>query len=57
MPILEVESLTVDIDGEVGRRRILDDVSITLEAGEPMGLVGESGSGKSMTLRLSLIHI
>lgn len=51
MPILEVESLTVDIDGEVGRRRILDDVSITLEAGEPMGLVGESGSGKSMTLR------
>ncbi|MCD1286904.1 ABC transporter ATP-binding protein [Brevibacterium sp. CCUG 69071] len=51
MPILEVDSLTVDIDGEVGRRRILDDVSITLEAGEPMGLVGESGSGKSMTLR------
>ena len=51
MPILEVDSLTVDIDGEAGRRRILDDVSISLEAGEPMGLVGESGSGKSMTLR------
>ncbi|MGC2938783.1 MULTISPECIES: ABC transporter ATP-binding protein [unclassified Brevibacterium] len=51
MPILEVNSLTVDIDGEAGRHRILDDVSISLEAGEPMGLVGESGSGKSMTLR------
>ncbi|WP_420095374.1 ABC transporter ATP-binding protein [Brevibacterium sediminis] len=51
MPILEVDSLTVDIDGEAGRRRILDNVSISLEAGEPMGLVGESGSGKSMTLR------
>ncbi|SDR93486.1 peptide/nickel transport system ATP-binding protein [Brevibacterium siliguriense] len=51
MPILEVDSLTVDLDGEAGRRRILDDVSISLEAGEPMGLVGESGSGKSMTLR------
>ena len=51
MPILEVDSLTVDIDGEAGRRRILDDVSISLESGEPMGLVGESGSGKSMTLR------
>lgn len=50
-PLLEVDSLTVDIDGEVGKRRILDDVSITLEPGEPMGLVGESGSGKSMTLR------
>lgn len=51
MPILEVDSLTVDIDGEAGRHRILNDVSISLEAGEPMGLVGESGSGKSMTLR------
>ncbi|WP_262776213.1 ABC transporter ATP-binding protein [Brevibacterium permense] len=51
MPILEVDSLTVDVDGEAGRRRILDNVSISLEAGEPMGLVGESGSGKSMTLR------
>ncbi|WP_166975118.1 ABC transporter ATP-binding protein [Brevibacterium atlanticum] len=50
-PILEVDSLTVDVDGLAGSRRILDDVSIRLEAGEPMGLVGESGSGKSMTLR------
>ena len=53
-PLLEVDSLTVDIDGEVGRHRILDNVSITLEPGEPMGLVGESGSGKSMTLRTIL---
>lgn len=53
-PLLEVDSLTVDIDGEVGKHRILNNVSITLEPGEPMGLVGESGSGKSMTLRTIL---
>lgn len=50
-PILEVDGLTVDIQSDSGPRRILDDISITLDPGEPMGLVGESGSGKSMTLR------
>lgn len=46
-PILQVDGLSVDI----GPSRILDDVSLAVDAGEPMALVGESGSGKSMTLR------
>jgi len=50
-PLLEVRGLTVDIDGVDGATRVLDDVTIAIEPGEPMGLVGESGSGKSMTLR------
>lgn len=50
-PLLEVHGLTVDIDGPNGPNRVLDDVTIIIEPGEPMGLVGESGSGKSMTLR------
>ena len=50
-PLLEVRGLTVDIEGLDGSRRVLDDVHLTVRAGEPLGLVGESGSGKSMTLR------
>ncbi|WAL39635.1 ABC transporter ATP-binding protein [Brevibacterium sp. BRM-1] len=53
-PLLEVSHLTVDITSAQGPRRILDDISLSIAPGEPMGLVGESGSGKSMTLRTIL---
>ncbi|MYW19684.1 dipeptide ABC transporter ATP-binding protein [Streptomyces sp. SID2955] len=44
-PLLEVTSLDVDFAG----RPAVQDVSLTVERGEVLGLVGESGSGKSVT--------
>lgn len=45
--LLEIEGLTVDVNGSDGKIRILDDVNIGLGEGETLGIVGESGSGKS----------
>jgi len=50
--MLRVENLGV----EIGGRRLLDGVSLTVGDGEILGLVGESGSGKSLT-GLSIIGL
>src|SRR5258706_15554581 len=50
-PLLEVDGLTVRLRVEGAQRSVLRDVSISVSAGEAVGLVGESGSGKSMTAR------
>ena len=46
-PLLEVRNLSVAT--ETGARRLLQEVSFCLEAGECLALVGESGAGKSLT--------
>ncbi|GAA1596339.1 dipeptide ABC transporter ATP-binding protein [Leucobacter chromiireducens] len=48
MTLLNIEDLTLDLPNG---KRLLDGISIRVEAGETIGLVGESGSGKSLTAR------
>ena len=45
--LLEIRNLSVDYYAASGTVHALDDVSITLERGQILGLAGESGSGKS----------
>ena len=44
-PVLSIENLSI----AVGERMLAEDVTISIAAGEMVGLVGESGCGKSVT--------
>jgi oligopeptide transport system ATP-binding protein len=56
VPLVEVRNLSLEFTTAAGRTRVVDDVSLSIESGETLGLVGESGSGKSVTA-LSLARL
>ena len=47
--LLDVQHLTVTFERPGSALTAVDDLSLTIEPGETLGLVGESGSGKSVT--------
>ncbi len=49
MALLEIRDLRVEIATRRGALLAIDDVSLSIEAGEILGVVGESGAGKSLT--------
>ncbi|MCL4166326.1 UNVERIFIED_CONTAM: hypothetical protein GTU68_004486, partial [Idotea baltica] len=47
MHLLEIENLNIEFPNRHGTEVAVDNVSLTINAGEILGLVGESGAGKS----------
>jgi peptide/nickel transport system permease protein len=45
---LRIESLSVRFPSVYGSVAVLDDINMTVDSGESVGVVGESGSGKSL---------
>ncbi len=50
MALLEIENLSVDFPSGNSVMHAVEGVSLSLEAGDVLGIVGESGSGKSVTM-------
>lgn len=49
--ILEVENLNLSFEDKSGKRKILNNVSFSVQKGEIVGIVGLSGAGKTSLLR------
>ena len=50
MALLDIKNLSVEFPSHNGVMHAVQDVSLSLDAGEVLGIVGESGSGKSVTM-------
>jgi dipeptide transport system ATP-binding protein len=50
MPLLDIQNLSVQFPSSAGVMRAVDDVTLSVDEGEVLGVVGESGSGKSVTM-------
>lgn len=50
MSLLEIKNLTTSFNTDQGKVKAVNDVSLSLNEGEVIGIVGESGSGKSQTM-------
>ncbi|MBL8337114.1 MAG: ABC transporter ATP-binding protein [Rhodoferax sp.] len=50
MALLEIENLSVDFPSRDSVMHAVEGVSLSLDAGDVLGIVGESGSGKSVTM-------
>ncbi|WP_334076735.1 ABC transporter ATP-binding protein [Paenibacillus sanfengchensis] len=48
MPVLQIDHLTK----KIGKKTIVDGVSLTLNKGEILGLLGPNGAGKTTTIRM-----
>ncbi|MBR5981301.1 MAG: ATP-binding cassette domain-containing protein, partial [Firmicutes bacterium] len=55
-PVIEVKSLKKYFPTPRGLLHAVDDVTLTIQKGETLGVVGESGCGKS-TLGRTIIHL
>lgn len=51
MALLEIKNLTVEFGSEKRPFKAVDEVCLTVDKGEVVGIVGESGSGKSVTAK------